>query len=566
MRPMGGLSTPGARLTALARAFPASPMASCFRDLSAAVGLHRVSVRTTKSLASCAPYAKEWALRLYCLAMPSEGSAMTISIAQAGRVAVDSQPAPSPAAGLRPWRGDEGSIDLSFNENWRPYATHSLHPFPAKFPPALVRWAIERFTNLGEWLLDPFVGSGTTLVEARLLGRNAMAAEIDPLSRLIARVKARPIDPAVFEPDGAWLNHIWDGYPRSKQTSQASRREALPEFPNRDYWFHPQVQRDLLVLRDAIARIEDAAVRDFLLVVYSSIIIAKGPSSVANALDIAHSRSHHVPRPAPPEVWARFRDRYRRALRGMSEFHAMAEHDVETVLLGHDARKLPYTPQSADAILTSPPYVTAIDYPRGHKFSVWWIGQLLGVSHRAYEQLRYEYIGTESVPTKERAELRKHPIGLPTIDRVVTAVDDVDERRGGQARRYFLDMQLALGEMLRTLRAQRYAVLVVGNCNLRGVRVPTGSCLVEMAESLEVDGARFVHRDTLTRTIRERSRQMPIKRGRNGDGIQTEQILVLQKCSTRTQFAIPSRNGYHRSGAQALTGNGQAGRTSAAPI
>ncbi len=60
------------------------------------------------------------------------------------------------------------SYDLSFDGHRLPYATHGLHPFPAKFPPPLARWAIEHFTAPGECSLDPFVGSGTSLVEARL--------------------------------------------------------------------------------------------------------------------------------------------------------------------------------------------------------------------------------------------------------------------------------------------------------------------------------------------------------------------------------------------------------------
>ncbi|HZU77806.1 MAG TPA: DNA methyltransferase, partial [Dehalococcoidia bacterium] len=81
------------------------------------------------------------------------------------------------------------AADLSFDTHLPSYATHALHPFAAKFPPQLARWMVEEFSRPGETVLDPFAGSGTMLVEARLLGRNALAADIDPLARLIARVK-----------------------------------------------------------------------------------------------------------------------------------------------------------------------------------------------------------------------------------------------------------------------------------------------------------------------------------------------------------------------------------------
>ena len=385
-------------------------------------------------------------------------------------------------------------------------------------------------------MIDPFVGSGTALVEARLLGRNALAAEIDPLSRLLSRVKATPVDPALVDAAKKQIDEVWDGYASATRDGRPLDNGVLPEFPKRDYWFHPAVQRDLILLRDAIAAIKDIAIREFLLVIYSSIIVAKGPSSVANALDIAHSRGHYFEHPKPPDVWVRYSERYRRALRGLREFHANADPSVKTLVLGHDARKLPYRAQVADLVLSSPPYVTAIEYPRGHKFSIWWIGELIGVSNRIYETLGREYIGTHSVPRQRRADLRDSAIGLPTPDRVTVALDEMDEVRAGRARHYFKDMRMALMEMLRTLRPERYAVLVVADSNLRGITVPTGECLIEMAESLEVDGGCFVHRDTLIRTIRERSRQMPIKRGNNADAMKTEHVLILQRRSARHQF------------------------------
>ena len=66
--------------------------------------------------------------------------------------------------------------------------------FAAKCPPQLVDYALRHYSEPGELLLDPMVGSGTALVEARIHGRNALGYDFDPLARLIAQVKSQVID------------------------------------------------------------------------------------------------------------------------------------------------------------------------------------------------------------------------------------------------------------------------------------------------------------------------------------------------------------------------------------
>src|SRR5262245_2861349 len=107
------------------------------------------------------------------------------------------------------------ALDLDFAGHKTQYASHGLHSFAAKFPPQLVRWGIERYSTPGQSVLDPMSGSGTTLVEARLLGRHALGVDIDPLARLIARVKATPLDGELIAVDSsALLGELDDGFAR----------------------------------------------------------------------------------------------------------------------------------------------------------------------------------------------------------------------------------------------------------------------------------------------------------------------------------------------------------------
>src|SRR5688572_26944015 len=83
--------------------------------------------------------------------------------------------------------------DLNFEGHNTLYATHGLHAYAAKCPPQLVRYALKYYSKRGDQILDPMAGSGTTLVESRLLGRDCIGVDIDPVARLIAKVKCTPV-------------------------------------------------------------------------------------------------------------------------------------------------------------------------------------------------------------------------------------------------------------------------------------------------------------------------------------------------------------------------------------
>lgn len=85
------------------------------------------------------------------------------------------------------------NIDFDFSGADTMYLTHSLHPYPAKFPPQLPNVILSKFGKHGQVVLDPFCGSGTTLVEARLLGFNAIGVDVNGLSSLLSKVKATPL-------------------------------------------------------------------------------------------------------------------------------------------------------------------------------------------------------------------------------------------------------------------------------------------------------------------------------------------------------------------------------------
>src|SRR6188472_338470 len=69
------------------------------------------------------------------------------------------------------------------------YSTHSYHPYSAKYIPQIPNYLITNFSEKNDLILDNFMGSGTTLVESKILGRNAIGVDVNPLAYLISKVK-----------------------------------------------------------------------------------------------------------------------------------------------------------------------------------------------------------------------------------------------------------------------------------------------------------------------------------------------------------------------------------------
>ncbi|MGB7098416.1 MAG: DNA methyltransferase [Xanthobacteraceae bacterium] len=86
--------------------------------------------------------------------------------------------------------------------------THGFYKYPARFSPTFARAVIETFTKPGQLVLDPHVGGGTSLVEARASGREAVGVDINPLAEFVARVKCIDLSDAELETLQAWAARL----------------------------------------------------------------------------------------------------------------------------------------------------------------------------------------------------------------------------------------------------------------------------------------------------------------------------------------------------------------------
>ncbi|MBM4333342.1 MAG: site-specific DNA-methyltransferase [Deltaproteobacteria bacterium] len=194
--------------------------------------------------------------------------------------------------------------ELNFHGENSRYASHDLHSFAAKFPPQLPRAFIRGLTDIDNVVLDPMMGSGTTIVEAFLEGRQGIGLDIDPLALRLGRVKTTAADICSLRHAAqkvlAKADKLLAEGKKVEQKLAQYFDEQTKDFI--DYWFLPRTQRELMALLLAIRDIPDRASRRTLELTFSSIIVTKS-GGVSRARDLAHSRPHLEKRNLPKMRW-----------------------------------------------------------------------------------------------------------------------------------------------------------------------------------------------------------------------------------------------------------------------
>jgi len=280
-------------------------------------------------------------------------------------------------------RADE--LELSWSEAELPERertkhVHRLHPYLGKFIPQLVERLLTRYVRPGGHVLDPFAGSGTTLVQALESGCDATGVEIAAFNALLMQVKTGRHDAFRLQTE---LREAGARLGRSRQAPQGFVRE----------WFAPTAARELLHFRDLVADFEHA---DVLRVVLAR---AARSARLTTHFDLDFPRS-----PQREPYWCH---KHRRTCRPVSEankFLARYLEDTIARILEFDRLRTPGRAARVlhgdacevdlegpfDAILTSPPYPGLIDYHEQHRYAY----ELLGLDDRRERELGAAAKGT----------------------------------------------------------------------------------------------------------------------------------------------------------------------------
>lgn len=350
---------------------------------------------------------------------------------------------------------------------------HSLHSYPARFIPQIPEKAILEWSKVGDVVLDPFCGCGTTMLEASILGRKSIGIDNNAVAILITKAKTykySPNDIAVLEDFQKEISKL--------VLSSYDENSPLAEFVNIDFWFTRDAQIDLSVIKQKIMKLKDPC-QTFALAIFSAIIIRASyqdsDTRYARVKDKIYTKGEGI-------KW------YARKLRdGVLALKEVNDQKIADVFVYQaDARDLAFVKDSSvDLLITSPPYVNAYDYHKYHRQRIYWIDG--------------------DVAMARDKEIGKH---------------DTFSRPGANAQRYFDEMYECFAEWRRVLKPGAKAVVVVGDGIVNKTAIPVGDIFIEL---LEKAGFRLIERSL--------RRLRTTKKSFNGKArIDHEHVLILEKC------------------------------------
>lgn len=346
-----------------------------------------------------------------------------------------------------------------------------IHPFPARMAPGIALDAIGESTAPIR-VLDPMAGSGTVLAVARAKGHRAIGVDLDPLAVLLAGVWTRTVAPESVTEKAVEVLARAKGAART--LSPGSAYPAGSDDETRKfirYWFDDYARGQLAALSCAISRVRDQATRDVLWCGFSRLIITKS-AGASLAMDLSHSRPHKRFTTAPVKPFNRFIAAVDAVVCNCPQSGGEPVGPMAVVKQG-DARKLDIQAASIDLVLTSPPYLNAIDYMRCSKFSLVWMGYNV-------DQLRD--IRGESVGAEASSEEALDAPWVQSLIKQLGLSPKLSTRDTGLLARYIFDMGGALSEVSRVLKAGGRAVYVVGDSTVRGTFVRNSAIVEAVAQ------------------------------------------------------------------------------------
>lgn len=448
--------------------------------------------------------------------------------------------------------------------------THGIHSYPAVMIYPISRNIIsivKKYQNI-KTLMDPFMGSGTSLVEGILADIDVVyGTDLNPLARLISTVKTKHLNysnvkqdidellvnidekyikyevlldniynyieehdiditaKATFKEDwGHNANHILNDFMDTKDLSF-----EIPNFKNMGYWFLPHVILELQIIKNCIMKISDVDIQKFIWVAFS-----ETTRLVSNRRNGEFKMYRMTPEKVlnyRPDVKEKFIDILQKNLDKMKDFYNICDlknKETKVHILDNDTRSLEDVPDnSIDIVVTSPPYGdsrTTVAYGEFSRVSLQW-ANLEDLEHKDIAGIDKSLMGGTKFRHGFDNKVLSKTLEI-SLNRILE--DDKNIERAGDVYSFYYDMQNCIKAITDKSKVNSYQFWVVANRTVKKEVMKTSDIIVEIGSHLGLE-----HVYTMGRNIS--NKQMPSKNSptnKAGEKVSTmtdEHIIVLRK-------------------------------------
>lgn len=378
-----------------------------------------------------------------------------------------------------------GFRDSSFAKN-KNLPLHRWVPWIAGFSAEFVEDAIKGYLphkNSKAWVLDPFAGVGTTLVESYLTGLNVVGFEINPYAALATKIKLNAMKISVHD-----LTRRIAAFERFMEKAESGRSKREPRsqaptgFSGRTQLFSPKVQRKVLYALDFINSIEDSTLRDIFRLGLGSVMV---------------SFSNYSYEPSLTRRISVGKQNIQDANVGLSvsaKLHLILE-DIGWVQ-GH-MKTLGFRPKTKvysksifsaleclpqrnfiDLLVTSPPYLNNYHYPRNTRPQLHWLGFTSGTGYNGARETESFGKFWQTVRDSEAIPLA---FEMPELTDIIGAIRNRNTEKGcyggagwaNYVATYFNDTYRFCQVLSHLLKPKAVSIIVLGNSIIQGIEVKT---------------------------------------------------------------------------------------------
>jgi hypothetical protein len=244
---------------------------------------------------------------------------------------------------------------------------HQLSPYIGKIKSRIAGDLVEQFSAKGELVVDPFAGAGTVPLEAVLRGRRVFGADISTYSRILTLAKLSP--PRSFS----------DAVASAEQALAEAHYLELPDLRRVPQWvrrfFHPQTLREALRFAEVVRKPGN----EFLMACFLGILHHQRPGflSYPSSHLVPYLRDKKYPRSIYPELYSYRELRPRLMAKIRRSYRRFEQLSASEIKFQQSAVQNLKFPRRFDALITSPPYMNALDYGRDNRLRLWFINPAL---------------------------------------------------------------------------------------------------------------------------------------------------------------------------------------------